>query len=122
RNGVTAAVSAASRARKRGAAEDGGHYNKFKNALYRRSDVRQQRHISCPLHRTGDHPLLHRVGPGALAREDLAVVADHLLQRLGVLVVDVGFPRRGVPGDLHLGPAEALKAVLAFPPLASPAA
>src|SRR5690349_10241758 len=79
-----------------------------------RADVRQQGHVSGPLDGAGEHALFHGVGAGALAVQDLAVGAHHLLERLGVLVIDVHLPRRGQARDLGLGLVEALKRLFAF--------
>lgn len=57
----------------------------------------------------GEHPLFHGRGAGALAGEDLAVAADHLFQRLGVLIVNEYLARSAGPGDLNLRTAEGLK-------------
>src|SRR4051812_20354140 len=53
-----------------------------------RADVRQQPDVARALHGLRQHALLHRRRAGALAALDLAVAAQRLAQRLGVLVVD----------------------------------
>src|SRR5690349_18048119 len=73
------------------------------------ADIGQERHVTGALDGAGDHPLFHGAGARALARQDLAVAADHLAQRFGVLVVDVDLAALGSAGDLHLGTAEALE-------------
>src|SRR5688500_11418571 len=78
-------------------------------ASARRRDVGQERHEPGALDGAGEHALLHGGGAGALAGQDLAVAADHLLQRLGVLVIDVGLAAGADAGDLDLGPVERLE-------------
>src|SRR5690349_5503338 len=89
-----------------------------KPALSGGGDVRQQRHEPGALDRPGEHALLHGRGAGALARQDLAVAADHLLQRLGVLVIDVGLAAGAGARDLDLGAVERLELFRPLPPLA----
>src|SRR5690348_5639249 len=58
----------------------------------RRRGVRQERHLTCVLDRTGDLALLLGTDAGHPARTDLAPVRDELAQQRGVLVIDVGDP------------------------------
>src|SRR5436190_5476867 len=82
------------------------------------SNIRQQRHEARTLDGAGEHALLHRGRAGPLARQDLAVAADHLLQRLGVLVINVGLAAGADARDLDLGAVERLELFRPFPPLA----
>src|SRR5439155_2304754 len=52
-------------------------------------DVRQQRHLACPLHRHGDLPLVAPAGTGDPARADLPLLGDVAPELVRVLPVDV---------------------------------
>ena len=91
---------------------------KDRNGLRRRGNVWEQTNVAGAFDGAGDHALFHRIGAGALARLDLAVTADHLAQRFGVLIVDVDRPGGAGACDLDLGTVKRLKLFSFYSPFA----
>src|SRR3954452_5756784 len=62
--------------------------------------VRQQRQIARALHRVGELTLVMRARTGDARRDDLAVLADEVLEQVDVLVVDPLHLLRGEAAEL----------------------